>query len=84
MKAPGWREDRDGNMVPPWAPSWSTNVGVPTPKQGEEYECGTDRRMSPPNTQNEPRWFFRLKTDRISKPMPVREALDIMGIDYKE
>ena len=88
MPRKGYRLDRDGNQVPPDAPSKSKCVAVATPRRGCPYDlydedCSVPvilgERVQPRNTR-----FFANKPDRISKPMPVRTALDIMGIAYKE
>lgn len=84
MPRRGYRLDRDGNQVPPWAPSRSTNIGTPTPPRGGFYDEVKERRMSPPCTGDQPAWFFKNTHDRITKVMPARTALDIMGITYKE
>jgi hypothetical protein len=80
----GYRLDRDGNRVPPDAPSISKCVAVATPRRDGGYDDLRESRMAPPKVLNVPLWFFQNKPDRISKPMPVRTALDIMGIAYKE
>ena len=38
MPRRGYRLDRDGNQVPPWAPSRSTNYGYPTPRPQSEWD----------------------------------------------